>query len=210
MLPSVSAACGLASPRPRTERPALYCGRATLQPRAVSPHHAHTHFAPLNNDTLYSLAWLDLSKQPQVLHAPAIKHRFWEFELVDPWTNNFFNMTSAHKQLGKGDFDVTGGGNWAVVGPGFTGRLPRGAIRVNAPYSRVWVIGRTYIRGPSDLAGVHRIQAKYAITPLSRFGTGYTARAPSTSSPARPIRRSPGHSPARTRSRATPRSAGRC
>jgi hypothetical protein len=137
----------------------------------------HTVNAP-NNDTLYSLAWLDLSKQPQVLHAPAIKHRFWEFELVDPWTNNFFNMTSAHKQLGKGDFNVTGGGNWAVVGPGFTGRLPRGAIRVNAPYNRVWVIGRTYIRGPSDLDGVHRIQAKYAITPLSKFGTSYTAPRP--------------------------------
>ena len=132
----------------------------------------HTVNAP-NNDTLYSLAWLDLSRQPQVLHAPTIKNRFWEFELVDPWTNNFFNMTSAHKRLGKGSFNVTGGGNWAVVGPGFTGRLPRGVIRVNAPYDRVWVIGRTYIAGPADLANVHRIQAKYAITPLSKFGTSY-------------------------------------
>jgi hypothetical protein len=137
----------------------------------------HTVNAP-NNDTLYSLAWLDLSKQPQVLHAPAIKHRFWEFELVDPWTNNFFNMTSAQKQLGKGSFNVTDGGNWAVVGPGFTGRLPRGVFRVNSPYNRVWVIGRTYISGASDLANVHRIQAKYAITPLSRFGTSYAAPRP--------------------------------
>ena len=68
----------------------------------------HTVNAP-NNDTLYSLAWLDLSQQPQVLHAPAIKNRFWEFELVDPWTNNFFNITSAHLKLGAGDFNVTGG-----------------------------------------------------------------------------------------------------
>ena len=57
-----------------------------------------------NNDTPYSLAWLDLSKQPQVLHAPPIRNRFWEFELVDPWTNNFFNMTSAHLKMGAGNF----------------------------------------------------------------------------------------------------------
>lgn len=87
-------------------------------------------------------------------------------------------MTSAHKQLGKGSFNVTGGGNWAVVGPGFTGRLPRGVIRVNSPYNRIWVIGRTYIRGASDLANVHRIQAKYAITPLSKFGTSHAAPRP--------------------------------
>ena len=75
-----------------------------------------------NNDTPYSIAWLDLSKQPQVLHAPPIRNRFWEFELVDPWTNNFFNMTSAHLKMGAGDFNVTRGGNWAVVGPDVQGQ----------------------------------------------------------------------------------------
>ncbi len=131
-----------------------------------------------NNDTLYSIAWLDLSKQPRVLHAPAIKHRFWEFELLDPWTNNFYNITSAHLRLGPGDFNVTDGGNWAVVGPGFKGKLPKGVIRVNSRYSRVWIIGRTYIRGASDLAAVHKIQDEYSITPLSKFGSPYRAARP--------------------------------
>jgi hypothetical protein len=131
-----------------------------------------------NNDTLYSVAFLDLSKQPMVLHAPAIKGRFWEFELVDPWTNNFYNMTSAHKQMGPGNFNVTGGGDWAVVGPGFKGRLPHGVTRVNSPYNRVWVIGRTYITGPSDLAAVHKIQNEYSVTPLSAIGTRYTPPKP--------------------------------
>ena len=66
-----------------------------------------------NNDTPYSLAWLDLRKQPQVLHAPPIRKRFWEFELVDPWTNNFFNITSAHLKMGAGDFNVT---RWRRLG----------------------------------------------------------------------------------------------
>ena len=126
-----------------------------------------------NNDTPYSIAWLDLSKQPQVLHAPPIMNRFWEFELVDPWTNNFFNMTSAHLKMGAGDFNVTRGGNWAVVGPKFNGTLPRGVTRVNSRYDRVWVIGRTYLRGPHDLGNVRRIQDEYSITPLSKFGTRY-------------------------------------
>ncbi len=126
-----------------------------------------------NNDTPYSLAWLDLSKQPQVLHAPPIRNRFWEFELVDPWTNDFFNITSAHLKMGAGDFNVTRGGNWAVVGPGFKGKLPRGVIRVNSRYDRVWVVGRTYLRGPKDLGNVHRIQDEYSVTPLSKFGTPY-------------------------------------
>ena len=110
-----------------------------------------------------------------VLHAPPIKNRFWEFELVDPWTNNFYNITSAHLKMGAGDFDVTRGGDWAVVGPGFKGKLPRGVKRVNAPYDRVWVVGRTYLRGPNDLGNLHRIQDQYSITPLSKFGTRHKA-----------------------------------
>ena len=131
-----------------------------------------------NNDTPYSIAWLDLSKQPQVLHAPPIRNRFWEFELVDPWTNNFFNMTSAHLKMGAGDFNVTRGGNWAVVGPKFKGKLPRGVTRVNSRYDRVWVIGRTYLRGPKDLGNVRRIQDKYSITPLAKVGTRYKPQRP--------------------------------
>ena len=41
---------------------------------------------------------------------------------MDPWTNDFFNITSAHLKLGAGDFNVTGGGNWAIVGPRLQGQ----------------------------------------------------------------------------------------
>ncbi len=145
--------------------------------RRLADASEQTVVAP-NNDTLYSMAWLDLSRQPQVLHAPPIRHRFWEFELVDPWTNNFFNITSAHRKLGRGRFRVTGGGDWAVVPPGFKGRLPRGVQRVSAPYDRVWIIGRTFIKGPSDLRSVHRIQNRYSITPLSKYGTNWRPSPP--------------------------------
>ena len=113
-----------------------------------------------------------------MLHAPPIKNRFWDFELVDPWTNDFFNITSAHLKMGAGDFNVTRGGNWAVVGPHFKGKLPHGVIRVNSRYNRVWVVGRTYLRGPQDLRNLHRIQDEYSITPLSKFGTAYKPARP--------------------------------
>jgi hypothetical protein len=131
-----------------------------------------------NNDTPYSQAWLDLSKQPMVLHAPAIRGRFWEFELLDPYTNDFYNMTSATRPMGSGSWGVTGGGTWAVVGPHFTGRLPNGVIRVDSPYTRVWVIGRTFVRSQADLENVHAIQDQYSITPLRAFGKRFKPARP--------------------------------
>ena len=80
--------------------------------------------------------------------------------------------------MGAGDFNVTRGGNWAVVGPHFKGKLPHGVIRVNSRYNRVWVVGRTYLRGPQDLRNLHRIQDEYSITPLSKFGTAYKPARP--------------------------------
>ena len=146
--------------------------------RTLATASEYTVPAP-NNDTLYTTAWLvNLSKQPQVLHAPAIKNRFWEFELLDPWTVNFYNIASISTPLGRGDFGVTGGGNWAVAGPHFNGKVPSGVTLVRSPYDRVWVIGRTFVRGPSDLRNVHRIQDQYSITPLSKFGTAYKFKPP--------------------------------
>ena len=131
-----------------------------------------------NDDTPYSAAFLDLSKQPMVLHAPAIKHRFWDFELLDPWTNDFYNITSAIGRTGPGSWGVTDGGNWAVVGPHFKGKLPKGVIRVRSRYNRVWVIGRTFVRNRADLVNVHKIQDEYSITPLSKLGTNWRPPAP--------------------------------
>ena len=106
-----------------------------------------------------------------VLHAPPIKHRFWEFELLDPWTNDFYNITSGDRTTGPGSWGVTHGGNWAVVGPHFKGKLPKDVTRVSSRYDRVWVIGRTFVRNQADLVNVHKIQNEYSITPLSKFGS---------------------------------------
>ena len=117
-----------------------------------------------NHDTLYSIAWLNLSRQPQILHVPKM-HRFYVFELVSPWTENFRNIGTITGQQKGGDF--------AIVGPGFRGKLPRGVTKVKSPYKRVWMIGRTYIKGEGDTERVNEIQASYGLQPLKTFGEQY-------------------------------------
>jgi hypothetical protein len=134
-----------------------------------------------NHDTLYSLAWLDVSKEPQVVTVPPVKDRFYVIPFYDVYTNNFFNVTSNGKsEPGAGDYGQTGGGAYAVVPPGFKGKLPKGVKKVQAPQTRVYIIGRTYIRGEADTKAVNKVQDGYTITPLSKFGTKVPPKAPKT------------------------------
>ena len=141
----------------------------------------HTINAP-NNDTPYSLAWLDLSKQPQVLHAPPIKNRFWEFELVDPWTNNFYNITSAHRKMGPGELQRhprrrLGGRRPALQGQA-AARRQAGDVALRPRLDR-----RPHLPArPKRPERLRRIQDAYSITPLSKFGTRYKPRRPGRSS----------------------------
>jgi hypothetical protein len=128
--------------------------------RELAKAEARTVVAP-NHDTLYSMSWLDLKRQPQVLHVPRM-HRFYTFELVDPWTENFVNIGTANGDQKGGDF--------AIVGPDFKGKLPKGVTKVRSPYNRVWMIGRTVIYDESDTKRVNRIQDRYGLFPLSRYG----------------------------------------
>ena len=70
----------------------------------------------------------------------------------------------------------TARGAFAIVGPGFTGALPAGITRIDAPTSKVWIVGRTQTNGPADFENVHRrSRTAYALTPLSPVGEGVRA-----------------------------------
>jgi len=43
-----------------------------------------------NSDTQYMVAWFDSSEEPQILHLPDTKGRYYTFQFIDAWTNNFF------------------------------------------------------------------------------------------------------------------------
>ncbi len=119
-----------------------------------------------NADTLYSSAWLDLSKEPMVLSVPDTKGRYYLMPMLDAWTNVFASPGSRTTGTGKGDF--------AIVGPGFKGKLSAGLKKIESPTNLVWIIGRTQTNGKADYEAVHAIQKEYKLIPLSAWGKPYT------------------------------------
>ncbi|WP_085716704.1 DUF1254 domain-containing protein [Pseudomonas sp. B28(2017)] len=115
-----------------------------------------------NFDTLYSIAWLDLTKEPLVIAAPDTEGRFYLLPMLDMWTDVF--ASPGWRTTG------TDAGQFLVTPPGWTGTVPAGMNHLPAPTPFVWVIGRTKTDGAADYAAVHKIQAGYTVTPLSRLG----------------------------------------
>ena len=123
-----------------------------------------------NADTLYTLAWVDVGKEPWVLSIPDMKGRYFLFPMLDGWTNVF--------QVPGARTTGTGAQTYAITGPGWKGTLPVGVKEYKAPTSMVWLLGRIYCTGtPEDYAAVHALQDQCKLVPLSAWGKDYTPAA---------------------------------
>ncbi len=115
-----------------------------------------------NADTMYSIAWLDLSRGPVVVKTPQGGDRFRVLPLYTPYQEVFAKIGSSPSALPDGTY--------AITPPGWHGRLPKGIKRIRSPYDRAWSIVRILVRGKADEAAVNALQDRYSITPLSRWG----------------------------------------
>lgn len=129
------------------------------------PDASFTDIVSPNADTLYSTAWLDLSKEPIILSVPETGKRYYLMQLMNAWTEVFANPGTRTTGNGKGDFLITG--------PNWNGTVPEGLRQIKSETNDVMVIGRTEATGKSDFAAVNEIQDRYRLTPLSSWGRSY-------------------------------------
>jgi hypothetical protein len=126
----------------------------------------HAVTAP-NADTLYTIVWLDVSKEPWIVSAPDMKGRFFLLPMLDGWTTVFADP--GKRTTG------TAAQKFAVTGPGWNGTLPAGVTEYKSATGMVWLLGRIYCTGtPEDYKAVHALQDKMTAVPLSAYGKPYT------------------------------------
>jgi hypothetical protein len=120
-----------------------------------------------NADTLYTVVWLDVSKEPWVISIPDMKGRYALFPMLDGWTDVF--QVPGKRTTG------TAAQKYAITGPGWTGTLPAGVTEYKSPTGIVWLLGRIYCTGtPDDYKAVHALQDQMTAAPLSSYGRSYT------------------------------------
>ena len=115
-----------------------------------------------NFDTLYTVGYLDVTKEPMVVSVPDTGGRYYLLPMLDMWSDVF--ASPGWRTTG------TQAGNFLITPQGWSGTVPAEFTQIEAPTPYVWIIGRTKTDGPPDYDAVHKIQAGYKITPLSEWG----------------------------------------
>ncbi len=131
------------------------------------PDATFTDVTAPNADTLYSIAFFDVGKEPWVLSLPDLKDRYALFPMLDGWTDVF--QVPGKRTTG------TAAQTYAITGPGWSGSLPAGVKEFKSPTSLAWLLGRIYCTGtPEDYAAVHALQDEIKLVPLSSYGKPYS------------------------------------
>jgi hypothetical protein len=173
-LTAAAVACGVATPLLLSVWPAVYLNNAHKAisagisgppvpdntvytvPDLASPETANGNLWLLggNQDGLYTVGWLDLSKAPLVLTIPEMGARYHNVELIAPRTGvAFANLKAA--------------GQYVLVEAGAMGvTIPPGAQRLEVPGKQVLVAGRTLVESDADLPTARALAQQITVKPL--------------------------------------------
>jgi hypothetical protein len=125
-------------------------------------------FVSINNDTVYSIAQVDLSVGPVRLDVPDTAGRDYVLQFVDAWTNNFAYI--GHRSTG------TAAASHLLAPPGSQIQPSSDARVIQFPTDVGTIVGRWAVDSEGDLAAVKALQADLTLAP--------TAAAPGNGLPA--------------------------
>ncbi|ARN76422.1 hypothetical protein BST96_14320 [Oceanicoccus sagamiensis] len=128
------------------------------------PDHNFRNVVRPNVDTLYTIAWLNLAKEPQVLSVPDMGERYYISPFMDAWTNVFASVGTRTTGNQAGDY--------ILVGPDWQGELPQDVATIQSPTNQVWMIQRIQTNGTDDVEAVKTMQKQFALASLSQWQQG--------------------------------------
>ena len=114
-------------------------------------------FVSINNDTVYSIAQIDVSGGPLLLRVPDTAGRYYVLQFVDAWTDNFAYV--GRRATG------TAAGSFLLVPPGWKADEPAGTQVIEFPTNVGTIVGRWACDGPADLDNVRALQAGLSLEP---------------------------------------------
>jgi hypothetical protein len=139
-----------------TQPQKLFAEPLTMQTASSSKSVA----AGMNHDTLLTVGWLDLRKEPLVLRVPDMNDRYYSMQFTDPSKNTNFAY------VGKRTTG-TQAGEYLITGPGWKEQGPGGMPHISSPNNSVLVLGRVFVENDSDLSTAYDLSKQIQLTPLS-------------------------------------------
>ena len=140
-----------------------------LHRRSLADHRTRGVTTP-NNDTLYSVAWLDLDAGPLALTLPRVAGRYWSLQFMDASSGTAALLGS--RLDGQGGFEL-----W-VMRDGDPRQPPAGVRVLRLPTRDVWMLARFGLDGAADLQAVHALQDAMRLQPVVSGAAPAAPRAP--------------------------------
>jgi hypothetical protein len=114
-----------------------------------------------NVNVIYGFGFMDLGLQPIILKAPDSRGRYYMVEMCDMWANAFAYVGGI----------VTGytGGTFALVGPGWQGKLPSGIKRIDCPTRWIELQPRVHVKNAADLPAARQVLRGITVQGLAQF-----------------------------------------